>query len=279
MAYSLFMEVFHESRDLRPGEVFRPSRKGSVELECALALLPLLSANNRAPVSAKIWATDATRHRAACVATTVPERTASFLWRARVRKGGRDALASLSRLLAADMPSDLDTATRRRAGKAAAREALGLAAASDDDTDDEPHMTAWPSAFCDALGWEPVFCYDVNSDDHVSRSEARPRATLIRRLARDPAAHGTKAVAFFDNSPNVYAWSKGRSKTPLINHCIRAVLPEALMADVDVGTLHCRSAAMPADAPTRRKKVRGKAVRVPPVDSALGRLLCGGLGQ
>jgi hypothetical protein len=275
MAYSLFMEVFHEARDLRPGEVFRPSAKGSVELECALALLPLLSANNRAPVSAKVWATDATRHRAACVSTTVPERTASFLWRARVRKGGRDALASLAKLLSADMPGELDPAERRRAANAAARDALGIAEDADGDAEAEPHLHAWPSAFCDALGWEPVFCYDVNPDDHVSRSEARPRATLIRRLARDPAAHGTKAVAFFDNSPNVFAWSKGRSKTPLINHCIRAVLPEALMADVDVGTLHCRSAAMPADAPTRRKKVRSKPVRVPPGDSALGRLLCG----
>ena len=127
----------------------------------------------------------------------------------------------------------------------------------------EPHAAAWPSAFCDALGWEPGFCYDVNSDDHVSRSEARPRATLIRRLARDPAAHGTKTVAFFDNSPNVFAWAKGRSKTPLINHVIRSVLPEALMADLEVGTLHCRSAAMPADAPTRHRQVRKRPRRVP----------------
>ena len=209
------------------------------------------------------------------MSTEVPPRTASFLWRARVRKGGRDALASLTNLLAADQPSDLTPGERRRAAMRAARDALGLAAESDPDDGLEPHVTAWPSAFCDALGWAPVFCYDVNSEDHVSRSEARPRATLFRRLARDPAAHGTKAVAFFDNSPNVYAWSKGRSKTPLINHCIRTVLPESLMADIEIGTLHCRSAAMPADAPTRKRKVRCKPVRVPPADSALGHLLAG----
>ena len=278
IAYSVFMEVYHETRDLRPGTVFQPSTKGSVELEVSLALLPLLAANNRAAVSPRVWATDATRHRAACVTTTVPERTASFLWAARVRKGGRDALASLGKLLAADLPGALTVEERRRAGERAAREALGLNAEADDDEELEPHAAAWPSAFCDALGWEPVFCYDVNSDDHVSRSEARPRATLVRKLARDPLSHGTKVVAFFDNSPNVFAWSKGRSKTPLINHIIRGVLPEALMADIDVGTLHCRSAAMPADAPTRKKKVRGRPLRVPPSDSALGALLTGSWG-
>ena len=50
------------------------------------------------------------------------------------------------------------------------------------------------------------------------------------------------------------------------------------MADIDVGTLHCRSAAMPADAPTRRRRVRSRPLRVPPSDSALGTLLTGDWG-
>jgi len=146
---------------------------------------------------------------------------------------------------------------------------------SGDDEEPAPGTTAWPTAFCDALGWDPVFCYNVNPGDHVSRSEARPRATLIRKLARDPAAHGSKVVSFFDNSPNVYAWAKGRSKTPLINSILRTVLPEGLMADIETGSLHCRTASMPADAPTRGRSVRRVPARVPGPDSALGRLLTG----
>ena len=271
MGFSLFEQVYHETRGLARGEVFAPSSRALAELEVILALLPMLFVDNGATVAGTIYATDASSGSAAIVETQVSERTARELWRFRCRNGKSMGLLTLAEQLAARLEEDDVTEAEGRA-----RDLLGLLDGEDGESDEpEDQPAAWVSALADALGWRLVAKWPVDPRSHINRKEGIPLSVLCKRVARNPRMHRRKHVALIDSSVNLASWARGRSRSPTLNAVIRRGFIELLMVRSGLGVLHCRSKHNPADAPTRGRLVRGRPRRAPEHGSALRALLDG----
>jgi len=265
-AYSVFCNVYRESRDVPPGEVFMPSLKGRAELEIALAFAPLLSSDVRAPVSTQIWATDASDTKAAIVTSVLPQQAVNTLWRLRCRKGNPVEMKSMEETMAERLLGG---------GSEVAREILGLPKAAPVEEDkllEEPGN--WATAIVAALQWEYVMCYSVPREVHINRKEAQPIATLIRKLSRSPLTQNSRSLVFVDSAVNMYIWAKGRSKSELMNRCLSAVCPELLMGGIRLGDFHVRTKFNPADDPTRFAPLRGVQYS-PRAGSILSKLIQG----
>ena len=270
-AFSLLSAVFWEAIDRPDGVIFPLSHVARVELELAMAFMPLMATNIRAEVSSCIWATDASSRSAACVSTEVHSEAAREFWRHRAKKRGGDALLTLVEQFEKLAGEDANAAEIL----AEARRILGEPDTALDPEDSSASPDApptWTAAVADSVGWRPVFRYSCRPGEHINRKEARPIRTLVRRLALSVAAHGTRQFTLVDSSVNVCSWTKGRSRAVALNEILRSVVPEQLMCDIQMGFGHIRSAFNPADAPTRGRPVRTvPAVDVPsdPVASLL----------
>jgi len=84
--------------------------------------------------------------------------------------------------------------------------------------------------------------------------EARPICTLVRRLAAEVRAGGSRVLAFVDSSPNIGAWAKGRSSSQRLGRHLRQVAPDLLLTDLQLGVPYVPTHANPADAPTRGRE-------------------------
>jgi len=272
-AFSLLWQVYHEARDLRPGEVFRPSGTAQVELEVVLAFLPLLFTDNRAQVSTQLFATDASSHSAAVVRTVVDPRAARELWRHRAqRRGGARLQTLVDQLLQECGPAE--AAERARSLLGYMREERGGASEADDADESQPPPN-WSAGLADSLGWRLSFRYRFKRACHINTKEGLVIASLIRHLALDPSRHRMKFMNLEDSSVNVCAWAKGRSRKAELNSVLRSVVPERLLCRVSLGGAHVRSAANPADDETRGRRTRSAPLFAPASDSELGRLLAG----
>jgi hypothetical protein len=275
-AFAMFDAVYFEAADLADGEVFLPSGRARCEVECLLAFLPFMYVDLRAPVSERLFATDASSRSAAIVESRVPALTAREMWRFRYRKGTASTeLRTLAGQFADRMDAGLAEHTARALlglAELAAADAREEGVELDEGAGDPP---AWSAALADALPWKPIWHGPVDVRSHINRKEAVPIGLLARRLARDPSAQGKRYVVAVDSSVNVASWAKGRSRSRALNSVLRRACPEQMLGGVRLGYVHVRSAHNPADDPTRGRPVRSRARFVPYAGSPLGQLLAG----
>ena len=106
-----------------------------------------------------------------------------------------------------------------------------------------------------------MFQYSVRRLEHIVTKEARPICTLVRRLAAEVHSGGRRALNFAESSSNIGAWSKGRSSSARLARHLRQVAPDMLLTDLQLGVPYVRSAANPADAPPRGRRIRREPLR------------------
>ena len=109
---------------------------------------------------------------------------------------------------------------------------------------------------CSAVGWQPSFRYSARNSKHIVTKDARPICSLVRRLAAEVRAGGTRVLNFVDSSPNVGAWAKGRSSSWRLGPRLRPVAPDQLLTDLQLAIPWVPTKHNPADAPTRGRAVR-----------------------
>ena len=193
--------------------------------------MPFMSVDLRAPVDTRVFATDASSRSCAAVVSRLPESLVREIWRQRPRRGVQQRYAGDDD--SAGDGSDIATPTDRA-----------------------PKAESWSAQLSNALGWEPLFQYSVRRHEHIVTREARPICTLVRRLAAEVRAGGSRVLAFVDSSPNIGGWAKGRSSKPRLGRPLRQVAPDLLLTDLQLGVPYVPTHANPADAPTRGRPVR-----------------------
>ena len=250
--FCILEKVYGQGRHCEHDEVFRFSQQSRVELELALAFAPLAAHSMRAPVSDRVWATDASQFKAAAVFTDVAPGGGERLWSHRAkRRRSRHLLTSCEQVCAQ----------------------LGVGYSSDPDDDDEVHVQKWTDEFAASRSWKPAFVYRTDPLEHINLKEARAVRTLARRLASSASDHGKRHLALTDSGVGLGAFTKGRSPSNALNRILRSTVGDRVLADVVIGLGHVSTKWNPGDDPTRGVDVRKRRVYPPP--EVLERFLSG----
>jgi hypothetical protein len=218
--------------------------KDVVDEYLTLALLmPLLGTDIRAESLSTIYCSDASLARdRGCVgvcSTEVTPEIAAELYRNRVRPGHKGFRELF------DLPIDL------------VDELGGLP----DDWMIEGADPRWFGSVADALGWNYVASYDTGSRrHHITRFELAAARTAVRAaIFSRKNGRSFRMINGIDSDPVVYALAKGRSSRKL-NVILRRLAAEQLLAGVYLGVLRIPTHQNPADAPSRRARVRRSPV-------------------
>ncbi|MEE3330980.1 MAG: hypothetical protein VX246_08935 [Myxococcota bacterium] len=241
--FCILEKVYGQGKHCADDEVFRFSQQARIELELTLAFGPLAAHSMRAPVSDRVWATDASQYRAAAVFTDVPAGGGERIWAHRAKRRRSRHLLTRNEQISAQ---------------------LGIAYDSEDEDEASSFVQKWTDEFAASRRWRPAFSYRTDNLEHINLKEARAVRTLCRRLARCVGDQGTRHLALGDSGVVLGAATKGRSPSNPLNRVFRSCVGDRVLGDVVLGFGHVSTKWNPGDDPTRGKDVRKRKIFDPP---------------
>ena len=130
------------------------------------------------------------------------------------------------------------------------------------DTTLERELRTRIGELCDALTWKVMAQLDAKSAKHINVHELSAVRTLVRRLIARGVRRERILVAI-DSSVVDAVIAKGRSASRELLWGLRAMMGDLLFAELSLGSLPVGSAFNPADAPSRRRRLRRGPVPQP----------------
>ena len=185
--------------------------------------------NLRATYKSRVFATDASSRSCAAVFTRVPEDMVREIWRHSPRRGIGQRYDDNVVADDANVSAESD-----------------VAASEVDLVSQDGRKTA---DLCSAVGWQPSFRYSARNSKHIVTKDARPICSLVRRLAAEVRAGGTRVLNFVDSSPNVGALAKGCSSSGRPGRHLRQVAPDQLLTDLQIALLWRQRSTTPRKHP------------------------------
>ena len=249
--FSFGASAGRSARELDPRSIRPILGHAASELLSLVILSPFLETDLRARWASELVCTDASSFWGASVSTRIAPAVTQELWRHRERRGGYVRVG--------DEWTDL----RATASMCTERDRLIVegAAALDDLGAEVPEPDVGSAPWAEALAahrpWTQELRFQLAGRDHINVKEARAYCADIRRVAADPAEHGTRRMVFLDSRVNTGASAKGRSSSVCLNAPYRKALPPQLFCGLYYGTNHVRTHLNPADDPTRGRRPRG----------------------
>ena len=237
--------------DLDPRSVRPVLGRAASEVLSLVILSPFLESDLRARWASELVCTDASSFWGASVSARVAPAVTQELWRHRERRGGYVRVG--------DEWADL----RATASMCTERDQLIVenAAALDEDRVEvpEPDVCAapWVEELVEHLPWTQRLRYQYAGKAHINVKETQAYCADIRRVAADPAEHGTRRMVGLDSKVSTGASAKGRSSSVQLNAPLQKALGPQLFCGLYYGTNHIRTHVNPADAPTRGRRPRG----------------------
>ncbi len=223
------------------------------ELLVLSILSPLWSTDLRAPVRDELFATDASGGAGAGLGVCrapLSSACAEELWRRRTRRGGYSGC----------LPQTEQT-----------MRAILLRGCDFNDVDELDHvgdktlereLRTRVGELCEALTWKVLAQLDAKSAKHINVHELSAVRTLVRRLIARGVRRERILVAI-DSSVVDAVIAKGRSASRELLWGLRAMMGDLLFAELSLGSLPVGSAFNPADAPSRRRRLRRGPVPQP----------------
>ena len=235
-----------------PRSVLPIRGRAASELLALAVLSPFFETDLRARWADELVCTDASSFWGASVTARVPPAVTQELWRHRERRGGYVRVGDEWEDLraTASMCSERD---QRIAANAATLDDLSCPVPEPD-----VRSAPWAEELVEHLPWTQRLRFQLAGKAHINVKETHAYCADIRRVAADPAEHGTRRMAFLDSKVSTGASAKGRSSSVRLNAPSQRVLPQQLFCGLYYGTNHIRTDVNPADNPTRYKRTRGR---------------------
>ena len=238
----------HRDRDSR--DVLPIDGRAASELLSLVVLSPLFETDLRARWASELVCTDASSAWGASVAARVPPDVTAELWRHRDRRGGYVRVGDDWETLRAT--ASLSSERDQRIVENAAR-----LADSDPVPAPEVDPATWLEDLVAHLPWRQLLRFHMPNGDHINVKEAKAHCADVRRVAADPAEHGTRRMTGLDSRVVTGAVAKGRSSSARLNAPLRRVVPDQLCGGLYYGSNFIRTHVNPADDPTRGRRPRG----------------------
>ena len=237
-------------RDSDPRDVLPIHGRAASELLSLIVLSPLFETDLRARWSSELVCTDASSSWGASVAAHVSPDVTAELWRHRDRRGGYVRVGDDWETLraAASLSSERDQRIVENAARLADSSPVPAP---------EVDPAVWLEELVAHLPWRQMLRFHMPDGDHINVKEARAYCADVRRVAADPAEHGSRRVVGLDSRVVTGAVAKGRSSSARLNAPLRRVVPHQLCGGLYYGSNFVRTHVNPADDPTRGRRPRG----------------------
>ena len=212
------------------------------ELWTLVSLAPLMCSDLQARTSSHCLAVDASDHKVAGVSTELPQPFVQELTRHAMTR------SAWSRLL-----SPWKTYQKCR----------GLLAPEDEVPDGEEPARAHPvwRQICRSVQFEPLFCYQVPTGQHINISELNGCLQAERMIGeREPDSRNNMAT---DSQVALGALVRGRSSSSSLNELLKAHLPTLLVYNIYSFLQYVPSGDNPSDDPTRDVPLRAPVETAP----------------
>eukprot|EP00971_Amphidinium_carterae_P258329 5127379-Amphidinium_carterae.2 len=238
IAMSLLDDLYRVLHKRRPRRAKVLLTRGAIdELTLLTILWPLFATDLSRPISRVVTATDATLTRGGCVVGDLEVHEAVWIWQRLPRRAGSISWSQETN-------------------------ELGLLEAGRPDESLECFINSHPLRV--------VLNFKFRYHQHINVQEAVAARAMVKWLLRDPQHHSTRLPILVDNLVLQSVLTRGRTCSRILNGCMRNLAAFLMFGNVQLLSAWVRSAANPADDPTRGAPLRSPEIRSGELEHALG---------